>query len=676
MALIAATLCAVFGVEGAYCQPSSGTPAERPFDFAYEISPILARHGCAAAECHGSATGRGGFKLSLFAGDPMADYEAIRNKVTGRRLDFATPLQSLLLQKPTRQIKHGGGRLFRETDAPAQTLVNWIKQGAPYTTGLKQTLSEIRLTTEGDQVRVTALFHSDLGIEERNVTDLAVLESTNEQVARLGDSGRIEPVGPGETWILARFGHLNTRTPIRRPFSQPLTLASPSGSENPLDVAWLQRLNELGLDPAPAADPHTVARRLYLDLAGRPPGPTELRHFEALPPQERIPATVDRLLSTPGFSEVFAAHLADWLEIPAPGQEERNPAGRDAALRESMVDWIAEGSSLGEITRRILTERGPDRAWKRFTDPRDRAEYVGRSMLGLGIGCARCHNHPMDRWRQAEHLRFSAFFSDPRPAGDGAMMTGLFFLPGEGTPVEPALLPLGTGDAPRGASPEETVAWFVLQRARDQFSRNFANRIFGVLVGKPLVSAPDDHRISNPAIHEPVLRLLADFFETHGTDLRPLVRLIATSRLYALSSQPPGPDQLSGDPESQFLARRQARPLSGKQFKEAVDFVLGIATHRSPPPDSPLARQLHILNSGLLQEGLNQAGNQVAAIFDFEPEPRRQLEELFILILARPPASNEIDTFLPGLISARDSLAAGRDLAFALLASREFGSLR
>ncbi len=657
-------------------EPSSCVPAEASFDFAYEISPILARHGCAAAECHGSATGRGGFKLSLFAGDPMADYEAIRNEATGRRLDYATPIQSLLLQKPTRQIKHGGGRLFRETDAPVHTLVNWIQRGAPYATGPKQTLSEIRLSTETNQVRVTALFYSSLGIEERNVTDLTVLESTNEQVARIDDSGRIEPVGPGETWILARFGHLNTRAPIRHAFSGTITRTLPSESENPLDVAWLQRLNDLGLDPAPAADPHTIARRLYLDLAGRPPGPTELKHFETLPPQQRVPATVDRLLSAPGFSEVFAAHLADWLEIPASGQEERNSAGRDATLRKSLVDWIGEGSSISKITRRILTERGPDRAWKRFTDPRDRAEYVGRSMLGLGIGCARCHNHPMDRWRQAEHLRFSAFFSDPRPAGDGAMMTGLFFLPGEGTPVEPALLPLGTGDAPREASPEETVAWFVLQRARDQFSRNFANRIFGVLIGKPLVSAPDDHRISNPAIHEPVLNLLTDFFESHGTDLRPLVRLIVTSRLYALSSQPPAPDRLSGDPELLFLARRQARPLSGKQFKKAVDFVLGIETDRPPPPDSPLARQLHIINSGLLQEGLNQAGNQVAAIFDFEPVPRRQLEELFGLILARPPASEEIDAFLPELESARDSRAAVRDLAFALLASREFGSLR
>ena len=70
------------------------------FDFGHRISPLLAKVGCSAAECHGGATGQGGFKLSLFADSPRLDYEAITQELGGRRLDYSDPANSLLLRKP------------------------------------------------------------------------------------------------------------------------------------------------------------------------------------------------------------------------------------------------------------------------------------------------------------------------------------------------------------------------------------------------------------------------------------------------------------------------------------------------------------------------------------------------------------------------------------------------
>ena len=297
-------------------------------------------------------------------------------------------------------------------------------------------------------------------------------------------------------------------------------------------------------------------------------------------------------------------------------------------------------------------------------------------MLGMSIACARCHNHPLDRWRREEHLRFSAYFADPRPAPGGGMMAGKFFLPGEGRPVQPALLPISVRKPPRRRSFEEQAAWFATDGSDGQFARNFANRVFGTLVGRSLVDSADDHRLSNPAVHEPLLDALADEFQASGGDLRKMVRLVLTSRVYSLSSEPPSPGELKGDPELDYLARREARPLSPTQFKRAVESVLGVRVDRPAPPDSPLARQLHLMNSGLLQAGLSAPGNQVEAIFDFQPDPEKQLKELYQLILSRPPSEREIRALLPTVRGATDPRAAGKDLAFALLASREFGSLR
>ncbi len=665
---VAALVCAAFA-------PGVTAQAAVPFHFAHEISPILAKAGCAAAECHGTATGQGGFKLSLFSGDPREDYEAIRNELDGRRVDLLQPEESLFLRKPLRKLKHGGGRVFKEDDPFYRTLRDWIAAGAPYEAGPREELGGIDLTIADGRARVVARFTSDAGTRTRDVTELSLLSSTAEDVAKPRDDGGIELAGPGEAWILARFGKFNARAPIVQPFAK-VNPEKPGESElSPLDAAWLSRMKELGLAPAVAARPHTLLRRLYFDLAGRPPSPFETRAFFDLPEATRVAATVDRLLASEEFNEVFGAHVARWFEVPEPGMDDRNGVGRNTELRRFFRTTVKNGLSLTEIAERVLTERGPDQAWRHLSDPRDRAEYFGRTMLGMSIACARCHNHPLDRWRREEHLQFSAYFADPRPAPGGGMMAGRFFLPGEGRPIEPALLPISAKRPPAGLSFEKETAWFALEGSGGQFARNFANRVFGVLVGKPLVASPDDHRLSNPAVHETVLDLLAKEFQAEGADLRQLVRTIAVSRVYALSSEPPDRGNLKGDPALAYLARREARPLAPAQFKRAVESVLGVEIDRPAPPESPLARQLYVMNSGLIQAGLEAPGNQVEAIFDFQPDPAEQLQELFRLILTRPPTEREAKALLPTL-KGDDARAAGRDLAFALLAGREFGSLR
>ncbi|MFT4588315.1 MAG: hypothetical protein ACI9VS_002009 [Candidatus Binatia bacterium] len=654
---------------------TSGRSASESFHFAHDISPLLAKKGCAAAECHGSATGQGGFKLSLFAGDPRADYDAIRNELDGRRIDARNPEESLFLRKPARRIKHGGGRVFKTDDPAYQTLLKWIENEAPYAEGEEKTLVGIELEADESGARVSASFKSATESWRRDVTDLALLSSTNEDVAKIDESGDIELVDAGETWILARYGEYSARVPVRRSFGKSENGDKTDAIVSALDSVWLARMNELGLQPVAETDEATLLRRLYFDLAGRPPSPYEARAFSKLPREKRVETTVEKLLASREFDEVFGGHLARWFEVPEPGKDDRNGVQRNAELRHFFLDSVREKLSVAEIGRRIVTEKGPDQAWRHLRDPRDRAEYVGRALLGMSIACARCHNHPLDRWKQEEHLQFSAYFADPRPAANGGMMEGKFFLPGEGRAVEPVLLPLTKKRPPSGLRLEDEVAWFAVEGASDQLARNFANRIFGALVGKPLVESTDDHRLSNPAVHEPLLEFLAKEFQAGGTDLRKLVKTIVTSRIYALSSEPPSPGELTGDPELDFIARREARPLSSRQFKLAVESVLGVKIDRPVPPDSPLARQLYVMNSGLLQAGLKTPGNQVEAIFDFQPDPKEQLKELYQLILSRRPTEREIESLLPTL-QGGDARTAGNDLAFALLASREFGSLR
>src|SRR5262245_45110004 len=99
-------------------------------DFDTQIVPILTRAGCNAGSCHGAAAGRGGFRLSLLGGDPVADHDAIVQELEGRRVNLVKPGESLLLAKPTGNISHKGGLRLEDGGPGARRIEDWIAAGA------------------------------------------------------------------------------------------------------------------------------------------------------------------------------------------------------------------------------------------------------------------------------------------------------------------------------------------------------------------------------------------------------------------------------------------------------------------------------------------------------------------------------------------------------------------
>src|SRR5205085_1918681 len=104
--------------------------AGRPVDFDTEIIPVLTRTGCNAGACHGAAAGRGGFHLSLLGSDAAADFDTIVHAFEGRRINLARPALSLLVAKPTGQVKHGGKYVLDANGPGAERILAWIRAGA------------------------------------------------------------------------------------------------------------------------------------------------------------------------------------------------------------------------------------------------------------------------------------------------------------------------------------------------------------------------------------------------------------------------------------------------------------------------------------------------------------------------------------------------------------------
>lgn len=640
-------------------------PTPAAIDFTYDVLPLLQRQGCASAYCHGAATGQGGFKLSLFGSDPRADHAAITRDLGGRRLDLRQPEASLLLQKPLLITKHGGGRRLERGSEAYAGLRAWIDAGAPFVADGTRELRELAAERDGDRLVVTAHFAD----ARRDVSGLATFTSTDERIARVDAAGNIVEVGPGEAWLLARYAGATARVRVLRPFGQ-----TPPTDEatQPFDRTFVARMRALGLTPAPPAAPERLARRLWLDLVGRPPSPRELTRFVA--DGAPVPATVDKLMATAEFTDVFAARLATWLEIPTVSVERDPERARNARLRATLHDLVAGDAPLTELATAVLA--ADSGFLQRDEDPRDRAEFVGRSLLGLRIGCARCHDHPHDRWRQGEHLAFSACFASPRRAPEGGMMAGVMFDAETGDTVPPRLLPLpGADDAVLATDRFPALRAFVLDATHDLFARNVVNRAFAWLLGRGLVEPLDDHRDSNPAAHEEWLSALQAEFHAGGGRLRPLLRALLTSRLYALESTEGGSatQDHGDDPASHWFARRAPKPLTGDELRRALAATAGVpASQVSTLPTSPLALRLALLNGEVLGKAtLGARGNTVEMIATLGGSASEQLDELFLTCLSRRPRSEERAAFLPHLEAASDGEHALRELALALLLSRE-----
>src|SRR5215475_7914842 len=215
--LAAGAIAAVAGVFGSAVVPlAAQQDVQRPrVTFLRDVAPILNKVRRTAGACHGAATGKNGFKLSLRGYDPRFDYEALLYDLAGRRFNRADPGRSLMLAKPSQEVAHGGGRRFAKDSDYYRTIYDWIAQGVPYGDPARDTVvdmraepAEILLTRPGEtaSLTITVRYQDD---QTRDVTRDATIESNVPDVASVESDRPDKPVvhgeRVGEATLLVRF---------------------------------------------------------------------------------------------------------------------------------------------------------------------------------------------------------------------------------------------------------------------------------------------------------------------------------------------------------------------------------------------------------------------------------------------------------------------------------------
>lgn len=533
-------------------------------EFAIDVMSVLSKAGCNAGTCHGNLNGKGGFKLSLRGDDPQFDYEALVLASRGRRVNFVTASQSLILQKATGTIPHRGGIRFRKDSYDYEVLHDWLDQGGSAPSPAAATVTRLDVSPqhaivsspqEDLQVVVTARFSDGTS---RDVTERACYELSNLN-GSVDASGRVTRQKFGETTLIARY--LQQQVPVSIAFidSRPNYRWNDAPPLNEIDRYVFAKLKMLRMNPAATCSDTVFVRRAYLDTIGRLPTANEAKRFAQSTVPGKRSQLVDRLISRPEFADFWALKWADILRT-----EEKVLDTKGVQLFHTWIrDNIASARPLDHFVRELILglgntfENPPANFYRANRDASVRGETTARLFLGTRLQCAKCHNHPFDHWTQDDYYGWAAFFAQIDYQFDreqhnkkldkneyiGQQMVFVdesrsLKHPTSGREVQPSLLGDSEAESSESKPRLQRVAQWLTSKDNKLFVQSQTNFIWYQLMGSGLVEPIDDFRLTNPASHPELLKSLASHFADSGFDIRYLVRMIMNSRTYQLSTQP------------------------------------------------------------------------------------------------------------------------------------------
>ncbi|MBX6311372.1 MAG: DUF1553 domain-containing protein [Isosphaeraceae bacterium] len=698
----------------------TGAKGPRRVDFSNEIIPALTKLGCNQGACHGAQHGKGGFKLSLLGFEPGADYTAIVKSAEGRRVEPSSPEESLLLLKPTLAVAHGGGRRMKVGSREYELIRLWLEQGAPPPSGAEPRLTDLavfpshrEMEPDQEQRLVVQATFSDGTI--RDVTDDARFDALNEGTAQVTSDGLARAVGQGETNIMVRYQGRAALARLTIPYARGRDFTFPV--QNIIDEKAAAKWRELGLAPSGPCTDAEFLRRAMLDALGTLPTPDEIDAFLAdTDPEKRI-KLIDRLLDRPEYVDFWTLKWGDLLRVNSTKLGPQGMLAFNLWLRES----FRANKPLSQMVEELVTAQGsiythgPANYFRVAANPEDLAETTAQVFMGVRLQCAKCHHHPFESYGQDDYYGLAAYFARIRTKNSTEF--GLFGReqviyvanagevrqPRSGQVMKPT--PLNASPADDPIDRRRALARWLVAPENPWLARNVANRYWGYLFGKGLVNPIDDLRETNPPSNPELLDALAQEFIQGGYDLKKLLRLIMTSRVYGLSSHPTPDNRL----DTTFFTHYPVKRLTAEQLLDAVNFATGtyekfrmrpagtrtislpdsnypsyfldvfgrpvraIACECERSGDPNLSQALHLMNGELINRKLSQPDGRLAQMLkDPKLTDETLIQTLYRVTFSRPASEDEVATAKALIASAPDRAAGAQDLLWGLLNAKEF----
>lgn len=396
--------------------------------FLHEIEPLLTKAGCNSGGCHGKLSGQNGFRLSLRGFAPEWDHDWITNEGRSRRINTAFPEESLLVQKATGRLPHEGGVRFRPGSRFEVALLEWIAARAPGPDAAEPTLVGLAVSPgtkslvpgETVSLRVEARFSDG---QQRDVTWLSQFFSNDESLVKVTPEGRVTSLRSGEGVVRVHFQSQVEVARFSAPFGADVSTADFTSGSTVVDGPLFAKLRDLRIPPSDRCDDAAFVRRASLDATGVLPSPERVRAFVADSASDKRARLVDELLGSPAWVDYWTLQLADLLQNRKERDHDvRGPKGV-RLFHQWLRDRVAENAGWDRIAREVLLSTGDSFSRpavgyfvtvigeKKKVEDSELPDSVAQSFLGTRIGCARCHNHPLEKYTQDDFYHFSAFFA-------------------------------------------------------------------------------------------------------------------------------------------------------------------------------------------------------------------------------------------------------------------------
>ncbi len=572
-------------------------------DFIRDVNPVIAKLGCSAGTCHGAKEGKGGFKLSLRGYDPETDLRALTDDLASRRVNRASPDDSLMLLKAVAEVPHEGGRRTTMDNKYYQILRRWIADGAVL--DLKSArVSKIEITPQDpvvqrigsrQQMRVLASYADGT---TRDVTAESFIESGNADVATIDASGLVSTLRRGEAPVLARYEGNYAATTLTVMGDRSGFVWKEPETWGKVDELVAAKWKRLKIEPSEVCTDLEFIRRVYLDLTGLPPSPKEIQAFldDSREMRAKREALVDRLVGSAEYIDFWSNKWADLLQCNS------KFLGNEGA--ESFRAWIrsevATNTPYDQFARKILTASGSNLEnpaasyWKIVRTPTEAMENTTHLFLATRFNCNKCHDHPFERWTQDQYYHLAASFArvslkeDPMSKNKkigGSAVEGAKPLyeivedAAEGEvkhdrtgKISPPGFPYSAKhDQPEKTSRRQELAAWITSSDNRYFASSYANRLWGYLTGAGIIEPLDDTRAGNPPRNPALLDHLTSEFVGSNFNVRHLMQLICKSRTYQLSIRPNKWNEDDHLNHSHALARR----LPAETLFDAVFKVTG-----------------------------------------------------------------------------------------------------
>jgi hypothetical protein len=701
----------------------------QPVSFHSEFIGALNVGGCNQGACHGTPSGKAGFKLSLRGYDPDADYLQLTRDALGRRTD-GNGDASLIMQKALGRVPHEGGQRFAPNSVPAVTIRTWLAEGLKDDAANRPTVTGIRILPGSRVLNAPARWQQLAVIAQfsdgttRDVTRLTVFSSSDSAVAEVSPTGFVEFNQSGEVAILVRY--LETLETVRLTYlEQRPGFAWPNPPEsNYVDKHVFAKLKMLSIPPSDVCADQEFVRRAYLDLCGILPTGEEVKRFLADSAKDKRAKLIDALLERDEYADFWTLKWADVL---------RN-SRKTVQVKGAHVyqDWlherIARNVPFNQLVRELLTASGSTFAnpaanyYRVSADPTNLAESTAQLFFGIRMQCAKCHNHPFERWTQDDYYSMAAWFARVKlkkdnvepgtgPQALGAMVVytdrgGEITQPRTGKTMAPKVMGLPAPTIAPGKDRREALADVLATGNNPFFAKSVANRIWYHLNGRGIVDPVDDFRDSNPSANDELLDALAKDFVAHDFDAKYLIRVIMNSRTYQLSAES---NDLNKD-DNKYFSHAVTKLLPAEPLLDAIcastdvpekfaGLPLGTRAVQLPDGevnhpflktfgqparelaceceregDSNLAQALQLINGPTVNEKLRAPTNRVGKLMAKGLSEQEILNELYYATLSRAPAEGEIKASLGHVAKAApaDKRKAWEDVHWALLNSKEF----